>query len=162
MTAPGRASVAFWAALARLSSAGGPRVTAISLGVVSAGVGILCVGLRERVEASPPFAYMAAVLPIHIWGLIFYGVGIALASTAAVAYRRAHVLCWIAGLLLFLFAGLTALPAVLTPGGTGITSWLAVALGWICVLNALSASASDIERQGDGRRATEAARSHEH
>lgn len=130
--------------LATMSAKGVPQVTAFTLGILATGIGALFLTVEPRFVASPVFDYLLRVASPSTWGLSFYGVGIALAAVSVVAHHRAHILCGIAGILLFVFAILLALPAV-GGTGTGLTAWLALGLGWVCLINATSHFAPNLQ-----------------
>lgn len=122
-----------------------PQITIRTLGVIGAGLGLLILFQPDKFQATQSLmAVFHAASPV-VWGCALFGVGVSLATVGVIDHSKASPLCGVLGLLMFVFAFLSAV-GVVRGTGLGIVSWCCLGLGWLCFLNALAAVAPQLRR----------------
>lgn len=123
--------------LAGLDEARLPKITVILLGVIGAGIGLIFLLRPGALRQQPSLVFLLSTAPPVLWGTVFFGVGVALATAAIIDHTRAYALCGLMSVALFAFTGLSA-AGVVSGFGSGLLAWTCLGLGTICSINALT------------------------
>lgn len=117
-----------------------PQAVVAFSGVCAVGIGLLFLGLPDRMEAAPSVSYLTNAVPTQIWAAIFLLSGAVMVTLAIARYHWSAPISALFALLMFAFCILTIVDVVEGPA-TGLVALLSFAYGGLNLLSGAMAVA---------------------
>lgn len=111
-----------------------PQAFVAFSGICAIGIGLLFLGLPDRMEAAPSVDYLTNAIPTQIWSAIFLLSGAVMCTLAIARYAWSAPISAVFALTMFMFTIMTIVDVVEGPA-TGLVALLAFAYGGLNLLS---------------------------